>query len=91
MQFFSNDFGNKKVDTDIRDSLREKRYVKLSNYAGCSLNIVFYLLSNAVIFLNSVSSGAALVFDLPSGGPSMKSGVHTLTPEEAIKASVQNI
>ena len=52
---------------------------------------MFYLLSNAVIFLNSVSSAAALVFDLPSGGPSMKSGVHTLTPEEAIKASVQNI
>ena len=31
-----------------------------------------------VIFLNSASSAVALVFDLPSGGPSVKSSVHTL-------------
>ena len=42
---------------------------------GCSLNIVFFP-SNVVIFLNSASSAAALVFYLP--------GVctHTLTPRE---------
>ena len=32
---------------------------------GCSLNIVFFL-KNLVIFLNSASSAAALVFYLPS-------------------------
>jgi len=32
-----------------------------------------------VIFLNYASSAAALVFYLPSGGSSVKSGVHTLT------------
>ena len=30
----------------------------------------------------SVTSAAALVFDLSSGGQIMKSGVHTLTPRE---------
>ena len=30
-----------------------------------------------MIFLNSASSAAALVFYLPFSGPSMKSGVHT--------------
>ena len=34
-----------------------------------------------MIFLNSASYAAALEFYLPSGGPSMKSGVHTLTPQ----------
>ena len=33
-------------------------------YTGCSLNIVFFPL-NVVIFLNSASSDAALVFYLP--------------------------
>ena len=48
---------------------------------GCSLNIVLFP-SNFVIFLNSASSAAALVFYLPSGSPSVKSGVHLLTPRE---------
>ena len=37
-----------------------------------------------MIFLNSPSSAAVLVmFDLPSGGQSIKSSVDTLTPREA--------
>ena len=36
--------------------------------------------SHFVIFLNSAISDAALVFDQPSGGPSMKSSVHALIP-----------
>ena len=43
---------------------------------GCSLNIVFFPLS-FVIFLNSASSAAALVFYLPG-----VCTVHTLTPRE---------
>ena len=35
-----------------------------------------------MIFLNSASSAAALMFYLPSGGSNVKSGVHTLTPRE---------
>ena len=46
---------------------------------GCSLNI-FPL--NAAIFLNSASSADALVFYLPSGGPSVKSRVHLLISRE---------
>ena len=42
-------------------------------YTGCSLNIVFFP-SNVVIFLNSASSAAALVFYLP--------GVFTRTDTE---------
>ena len=51
---------------------------------GCSLNIVFFSL-NFVIFLNSASSGAALVFYLP--------GVctHTDTEGKQRKARVRNI
>ena len=48
---------------------------------GCSLNIVFFHY-NFVIFLNSVSSGAALVFYLP--------GVCTHTDIER-KQSPENI
>ena len=40
----------------------------------CSLNIVF--------FPYRASAAAALVFDLPFCAPSLKSGVHTLTPRE---------
>ena len=43
----------------------------LTALTGCSLNIVFL-----VIFLNSASSAAALVFYLPG------MCVHTLTPRE---------
>ena len=43
---------------------------------GCSINIVFFP-QNFVIYLNSASSAAALVFYLLYSGPSMKSGVHT--------------
>ena len=50
-------------------------------HTGCSLNIVFFPIK-VVIFLDSKSSAAAPVFDLPSGGPSVKSSVHTLTPKE---------
>ena len=39
------------------------------------INIVF-LPSNVVIFLNSASSAAALVFYLPFSGPSMKPDLH---------------
>ena len=45
---------------------------------GCSLIIPL----NVVIFLNSASSAAALVFYLPFRGPSMKSGVHTKKTRE---------
>ena len=45
---------------------------------GRSLNVVFFSLT----FLNSANSAAVLVFDLPSGDPSVKSSVHTLTPRE---------
>ena len=45
-------------------------------YTGCSLNIVFFH-ENVVIFLNSASSAAALVFYLPFSGQSMESSVHT--------------
>ena len=48
---------------------------------GCSLNIVFFPL-NVGIFLNSANSAAALVFYLPYGGPSVKSGVHLLISRE---------
>ena len=48
---------------------------------GCSLNIVFFPL-NVMIFPNSASFAAALVCYLPSSGPSIKSGVHKLTPRE---------
>ena len=65
------------------------RPFKFSNgHTGCSLNIEFFL-SNAVIFLNSASSAAALVFYLPFSGPSMKSGVHT--EEKPREARVRNI
>ena len=42
---------------------------------------------------NSASSAAALVFDLPSSGPSIKSGVHTegepeLKTEEGYSADI---
>ena len=40
------------------------RLVSEEGATGCSLNIVFFP-ENFVIFLNSVSSGAALVFYLP--------------------------
>ena len=54
-----------------------------SQLTGCSLNIVFFPL-NVVIFLNSASSAAALVFYLPFSGLSMKSGVHNKEkPREA--------
>ena len=36
----------------------------MKGYTGCSLNIVFFP-SNVVIFSNSASSAAALVFYLP--------------------------
>jgi len=62
----------------------------LHTTTGCSLNIVFFFLK-VVIFLNSASSAAALVFDLPSGGPSVKSSVHTLTQSlEYISKSWKN-
>ena len=48
---------------------------------GCLLNIVFFPL-NVMIFPNSASLVAALVCYLPSSGPSIKSGFHTLTPLE---------
>ena len=47
-------------------------------------------LSNVVIFLNSASSAAALVFYLPFSGPSMKSSVHNerhQSPEYILKFS----
>ena len=50
---------------------------------GCSLSIVFFPALNVMILPNSASFvAAALVCYLPSGGPSIKSGVHTLTPRE---------
>ena len=41
-----------------------------------------FFLRNVVIFLNSASSAAAMVFYLSSGCLNVKSGVHTLTPRE---------
>ena len=42
-----------------------------------------FFLENVVIFLTSANSYAEFkVFDLPSGGPSMKSNVHTLAQRE---------
>ena len=51
-----------------------KDVIKLK-YTGCSLNIVFFSF-NFVIFLNSASPAAALVFYLPGVC------VQTLTPRE---------
>ena len=53
-------------------------------YTGCSLNIVFFIY-NLVIFLNSASSAAALVFYLP--------GVctYTGTKGKQRKTTVRNI
>ena len=48
---------------------------------GYSLNIVFFPL-NVMIFPNSASFVAALICYLPSSSPSIKSGVHPLTPRE---------
>ena len=53
----------------------------------CSLNIVFFPY-NVVIFLNSDSSAAVLVFYLSFSGPSMRSGVHT--EEQPREARVRN-
>ena len=52
---------------------------------GCSLDIVFFPL-NVVIFLNSASSAAVLVFYLPFSGPCMKSD----TEEKPREARVRN-
>ena len=52
---------------------------------GFSLNIVFFPL-NVVIFLNSASSAAVLVFYLPFCGPCMKSD----TEEKPREARVRN-
>ena len=49
---------------------------------GCSINIVFFP-QNFVIYLNSASSAAALVFYLP--------GTHTDTEGKQRKARVRNI
>ena len=51
---------------------------RLVSATGCSLNIVFFP-SNVVIFLNSASSAAALVFYLP--------GVCTHTDTEGKQSS----
>ena len=47
-----------------------------------------------MLFLNSTSSAAALVFDLPSGDPSVKSSVCTekgQNPEYILKSSKNTI
>ena len=46
------------------DQFNRKEKFSLHRHTGCSLNIVFFPL-NFVIFLNSASSAAALVFYLP--------------------------